>query len=136
LFAIIQLSGCFNSDFYDVAATVIPIFFVALLLPNSFLYEYWRRVEIWHNRNVSHVSGRATAQQFPMHLVYVVGVLPPMVVVVAGGVAETCAILALNNHHASFFEHAVVLIYFLLLPLVSAGGVMVMVIAGSSGDDV
>ncbi len=125
------ISAPFNSEFYAVAATVIPLFFIALLLPDAFLFEYWRQVESHHN-NLGNTRGRRKwRSHLKRHSLYLVSVLPPMIVVVAGSVAEICAILALNGRNASPFEHAVVLVYFYLLPAVTAVGVMTLVIARS-----
>jgi hypothetical protein len=121
----------FNSEFYTVAATVIPLFFIALLLPNGFLFEYWRQVESRHNNRGSSHGGRKLWSQIRRHSLYLVTVLPPMIVVVAGSVAEICSILALNCRHANAFEHAVVLVYFFLLPAVTAVGIMTLVMAES-----
>ena len=121
----------FNSEFYSVAATVIPIFFIALLMPNGFLFDYWRRVESRHRLRVDIGGGLVRWGRLRRHFVYLVTVIPPMIVVVAGSVAEICSILALNGRNASSFEHATVLVYFSLLPAVTAGGVMTLVIANS-----
>jgi len=121
----------FNSEFYSVAATVIPIFFIALLLPNGFLFDYWRRVESRHGHPIDNRGGRVVWGHLRRHILYLVTVIPPMIVVVAGSVAEICAILALNGRHGDSFEHAVVLVYFFLLPVVTAVGVMTLVIVKS-----
>ena len=121
----------FNGNFYSVAATVIPLFFIALLLPSGFLFKYWRQVEARHNERAVGGGGRAAWGNLKRHSLYLLTVIPPMIVVVAGSVAEMCSILALDRRHASFFEHAVVLVYFLLLPAVTAAGVMILVTASS-----
>ena len=121
----------FNSEFYSVAATVIPIFFIALLMPNGFLFDYWRRVESRHSLRVDTSGGRAPWGRLRRHFLYLVTVIPPMIVVVAGSAAEICSILALNGRNANSFEHATVLVYFSLLPAVTAVGVMTLVIASS-----
>jgi hypothetical protein len=126
-----MISTPFNSEFYAVAATVIPLFFIALLLPDGFLFEYWRQVESRHNNRGNLRGGRKWWSRLRRHSLYLVTVLPPMIVVVAGSVAEICAILALNGRQANPFEHAVVLVYFYLLPAVTAAGVMTLVISRS-----
>lgn len=122
-----SLGAPFNSEFYTVAATMIPLFFIALLLPNGFLFEYWRRVESRHSNRSNSRGGRELWNRVRRQFLYVVTVLPAMIVVVAGSVAEICAILALNGRHADPFEHAVMLVYFFLLPAVTTVGVMTLV---------
>ncbi|MFI5035411.1 MAG: hypothetical protein ACHQFZ_04325 [Acidimicrobiales bacterium] len=123
----------FNTDFYVVAATVIPIFFLTILLPNGFMFEHWRRVETRYlkQKKDSSLRGLTGAGR---HLTYVVQVFFPMFVIAAGGIAETCAILALYSGHASFFERDTVLVFFTALPGVTVFSVMVLVITGSMKD--
>ena len=123
----------FNVNFYVVAATVIPIFFLAISLPNGFMFEYWRRVEAHYLRQGQDTSLRGS-RGVAKHSSYMLRVLPPLVVVATGGIAETCAILALYSGHASFFERFTVLVFFTALPGVTALSVMVLVITGSMKD--
>jgi hypothetical protein len=120
----------FNSNFYIVAALVIPIFFLGLMFPDGILFNYWREIEKWHNK-VSATKSRNSFIRLLEHAVYGVSILPALYLLAAGGIAETISILVLDYRHATPLEHALVLAFFVPIPVVAALCVMILVILRS-----
>jgi hypothetical protein len=132
-------SVAFNSELYVVAATVLPVLFIALMLESSGL----ARAAIWAARREAREYRRlrervaeAVEQAEHGERRHVVGVgsfelggllaLPALLCLLLFGAGEVSSVLALDARHASSFEHVVVLAALVALPVA-----LVAVAAGS-----
>lgn len=119
----------FNSNFYIVAATVIPVYFIALLLPGGggALYRYWRWVETWRNRKVALAAKAKSADGRSPHLYYAL-LLPPIIVLACGMIGEINALVSLDRQSAFLCDGVPELIWLVPLPVIAGVGVMIAVI--------
>ena len=105
----------FNSDLYVVSATVIPVFFVALMMPGGTVRQSVVRIRNRHReaRNDAWVRFKAGLG----YLVFVVGSIFLYLLFVVG---EVEALTALDNERATDLQHLVVLVAVELMTLVTA----------------
>jgi hypothetical protein len=120
----------FNSDLYLVAATVLPVLFIALMLESSGL----ARAAIWAARREAREYRRLRARISEVveeaevggrrHVIVGGGLelggllaLPAVACLLLFGAGEVCAVLALNAQHASDVEHDLVMAALVALPV-------------------
>jgi hypothetical protein len=105
----------FNANFYITGATVIPVLFIALMLPDGILvgYALWtRRVR---TRWVQSIAGAdrsslvrsflASTRMWLAQQGFFVIQLPMMFALIFGLTGEVAALLALDEEQATRFEH-------------------------------
>jgi hypothetical protein len=124
-------SEAFNSDFYVAAATVIPILFIALLLPGGVMHRYAIWAKKWYIRRFPaeflersnpfrwsslKVTFKASGMTYGLQYL----LLPVVVTLIFGSFSEACAMLALANQHATHTEHQWVLWAVVSLPFIAA----------------
>jgi hypothetical protein len=97
----------FNADFYVVAATVIPVLFLALMLPGGILARFARWEREWRRAQIRE-HGADFVSKAPVHVraVYELMGWPVALALAFGLVGEIPAILALDHRHATATEHA------------------------------
>ena len=104
----------FNADLYVVAATVIPVYFVALMFPGGILAQYtlWARTE--RSRHIADLRRWRVGR-----LVYLL-MVPVWLVLALGAYGEIQAVLALDHGRASTTEHDWVIAASIALPIIAA----------------
>jgi hypothetical protein len=116
----------FNSNFYVVAATVIPVYFLALILPSGILYRYWHAAELLHNRLVAASAG-STTKRVRIALLYALTLIPPFCVIASESFGETGALMSLYRKNVFLIVRVPEIIWVVWLPGMAALGVMSMV---------
>jgi hypothetical protein len=116
----------FNSNFYIVAASVIPVYFLALILPGGILYRYWRASELLHNR-LAAPTGKSIVKQILIALFYMLTLIPPICILASEAFGETGALISLYRQNVFSIAGIPEIFWLAGLPGIAALGVMVMV---------
>lgn len=115
----------FNQNLYTVAATIIPVFFIALMFPGGVLTPYWLWSERWKNKHLGEASvGRPLFFLFvgtPMNFLIS---LPVNLILGIGAAGEVCAVIAIDHRHATYIQHLWVFSSMVMLPIVATLSVM------------
>jgi hypothetical protein len=112
----------FNADFYFMAATIIPIFFLALMLPGGVLFRYSIWVRRWHTRHLSDALNNKDRRYWRTLLAnrgHDLFSLPIQLMLLAASIGEVSAVIALDQRHATPREHWWVLVSVIGLPVVT-----------------
>jgi hypothetical protein len=112
----------FNSDLYMVAATVIPVLFVALVLPNGVLARY----AVWAKKQRSNQLRRVTQggalparRLWGVYRIYDFLTLPVTLFRLFFVMGEISAVLALDHRHATRTEHRLVMASLIVMPIIA-----------------
>jgi hypothetical protein len=114
----------FNSNLYVVAATVIPVFFIAFMLPGGILARYgsWAKklrssqlAQARKDRDGSPTATRTTA----IYSFHWFVSIPPMLFMVFTLLGEISAVRALDHRRASGGEHTWVIDALVGLPIIA-----------------
>lgn len=135
----------FNTNLYVVAATVLPVLFIALMLEGGGL----TRAAIWALRSqiddfrrlrarARQVAEAARQNQRPTVVIAVssnadaLSVLPAVVCMLLFGFGEVCSVLALNAQRATSFEHFWVIAALIAMPIAVVAVTSAAIIRSSS----
>ena len=127
-------ASSFNADFYVVAATIIPVWFVAVMLPGGILARYavWaRQLRARQSKRIGPAmnAGKLSGTRLWLILRFRdVLTLPDKATLTFAGVGEVCAVLSLDRGHATGFEHWWVLVSVVGLPVVTVIGAQVAIL--------
>lgn len=114
----------FNTDFYVMAATVIPVLFIPLIFPGGILYRYGLWTKKWRRQGAVKAYQDGDARGVARYNQgYKLLFLPVDLVLLLGGFGELCAVFALYRRHATHIEQMWTL--YALVGLVGASVLMV-----------
>lgn len=113
----------FNADFYSVAATIVPVIFVALLFPGGMLAHYALWAKRWRSKRslAALRSGkRLSLRLWIIFRAYDLLMLPVTLAFVLGTMGELASFIALDHRSATHLEHSLVFAAVLTLPVLAA----------------
>lgn len=99
------MRGSFNANFYVVGATVIPVLFIALLIPNGALARYSLWAKQLRSTQLRRVRGGSASRRWGALRIYDLLVFPVTITFVVFVIGEVDAVHALSHEHASGAEH-------------------------------
>lgn len=100
------MAASFNSDLYVTAATVIPVWFIAVLLPGGVLARYGVWAQAWMMPRMTDADGW---KLLGLSCVYALLYSPVFFVLIFGFGGELYAVLALAHRHATARDHQFVM---------------------------
>jgi hypothetical protein len=120
----------FNADFYLAAATLIPVFFIALMFPGGVLARYSVWTKKWRSK---HGVKALQAESYSGSRLWLVLrghqllSIPVDLTLVLGSVGEVCAVIALDHRYATGAQHGWVFASAVILPFIAAASAMMSV---------
>ncbi len=121
----------FNADLYVAAVTVIPVYFIALLMPGGLLRRYARWAKLEERQDYRSAHGRAPVRRVGRHApgaVSLLRMLPATLSILLSGVGAVEAALALEHRHASAAERMWTTDALLVLPILAVATAFVSLI--------
>jgi lysylphosphatidylglycerol synthetase-like protein (DUF2156 family) len=112
----------FNANFYVVGATVIPVLFIALLIPDGALARYSLWAKQLRSTGLRRIRGGSASRHWGVLRVYNLLALPVTITFLLFAIGEIDAVHALSHEHASGTEHTMVetaLVWLTIMAVVS-----------------
>lgn len=97
--------AAFNANFYVVGATVIPVLFIALLIPDGALGRYAVWVKRLRSTQLRRIRGGSAGRHWGVFRVHDLLLLPVTVTFIVFVLGEIDAVHALSHQHASGSQH-------------------------------
>lgn len=98
-------SSTFNTNFYVVGATVIPVLFIALLIPDGALARYSLWAKRLRSTQLRRIRGGSVSRHWGVLRIHDLLVLPVTITFLVFITGEIDAVHALSHQHASGTEH-------------------------------
>jgi lysylphosphatidylglycerol synthetase-like protein (DUF2156 family) len=98
-------SATFNTSFYVVGATVIPVLFIALLIPDGALARYSLRAKQLRSTQLRRIRGGSASRHWGVLRIHDLLVLPVTITFLVFVTGEIDAVHALSHQHAFSTEH-------------------------------